>query len=184
MCGICGVVALNSKPIDTKSIKAMVDVIAHRGPDDAGYLLAQTGTQHPKGYSFHQAFTDHKFNTVSPMLPEIDSDHGQYELNKFSWNLFLGHRRLSIIDTSAAGHQPMSGVSQNQWIVYNGEIYNFQEIKKELQGIGYTFQTGTDTEVIIYSYLEWGIECINKFNGMFAFALRDKVQDKFFLVRD
>lgn len=99
-------------------------------------------------------------------------------------NICLGHRRLSIIDLSKKGHQPMSDSKKQIWIVYNGEIYNFKEIKNELIDKNYKFESGSDTEVIIYSYKEWGIDCIKKFNGMFAFALFDSRKNELFLVRD
>ena len=86
----------------------------------------------------------------------------------------LGHRRLSIIDISSAGHQPMNNKEQNIWITYNGEIYNFQELRNELIKLGYEFKSKSDTEVIIYGYEEWGIECLlSRLRGMFAFALYD-----------
>jgi len=94
----------------------------------------------------------------------------------------LGHRRLAIIDLSRAGHQPMEG--SDSVIVYNGEIYNFKLLRVELESYGYEFRSNTDTEVILHAYREWGIDCIYKFNGMFSFALWDKVNKKLFLVRD
>ncbi len=99
-------------------------------------------------------------------------------------NIGLGHRRLSIIDISNKGHQPMSDYSNEIVISYNGEIYNFKEIKKELETLGHKFSSRTDTEVVINSWKEWGESCINKFNGMFAFILYDKRVNSLFLVRD
>lgn len=96
----------------------------------------------------------------------------------------LGHRRLSIIDLSPAGHQPMSDEEGKIWIVHNGEIYNFQEIRQELEEGGYRFKSNTDTEVIIYAYKEWGIGCLQKFNGMFAFGIWDEKEKRLFLARD
>jgi asparagine synthase (glutamine-hydrolysing) len=96
----------------------------------------------------------------------------------------LAHRRLSIIDLSSAGHQPMSNLKGNLWITYNGEIYNYREIRNELSLKGYKFSSHTDTEVILYGYEEWGIDCLKKFNGMFAFAIYDSNTGKVVLVRD
>ncbi len=96
----------------------------------------------------------------------------------------LGNRRLSLLDLSSAGHQPMSAADEKVWITYNGEVYNFQEIRKELEFLGHFFRSGTDTEVILKSYLQWGVESFAKFNGMFAFALADLNLNKIFLVRD
>lgn len=99
-------------------------------------------------------------------------------------DIALGHRRLSILDLSKRGHQPMISRNGNEIIVYNGEVYNYQSIRKELIKKGYKFASNTDTEVILYAYEEWGIRCIEKFNGMFAFALYDKKNSELFLVRD
>ncbi|MCF8143859.1 MAG: asparagine synthase (glutamine-hydrolyzing) [Deltaproteobacteria bacterium] len=96
----------------------------------------------------------------------------------------LGHRRLSVIDLSAAGHQPMGTHDGRVQIVYNGEIYNFKEIRKTLKGVGHSFRTETDTEVILEAYLEWGMECLTHFVGMFAFALWDTKIGTLFLARD
>jgi len=94
----------------------------------------------------------------------------------------LGHRRLSIIDLSSAGHQPMYSRDKNFLIVFNGEIYNYREIKKELTD--YHFMSGTDTEVLLAAWQKWGVDCLPKLNGMFAFAIYDKIKQKTFLVRD
>ncbi|MBV9988000.1 MAG: asparagine synthase (glutamine-hydrolyzing) [Chitinophagaceae bacterium] len=98
----------------------------------------------------------------------------------------LGHRRLSIIDLSANANQPMTNAQGTIWLVFNGEIYNHADIRKELEKTGrYQWKTDhSDTEVIIHSFSEWGIDCIKKFRGMFAFALWDAVQQELWLVRD
>ncbi|MCS6796555.1 MAG: asparagine synthase (glutamine-hydrolyzing) [Raineya sp.] len=98
-------------------------------------------------------------------------------------NIILGHRRLAILDLSDRGKQPM--IWQNRWVItFNGEIYNFVEIKKELQKKGYQFFSDTDTEVILASYQEWGGDCLSKFNGMWAIAIWDKLTKQLFLARD
>ena len=99
-------------------------------------------------------------------------------------NVGLGHRRLSILDLSPAGHQPMVSDDQNLWVAFNGEIYNFKEIRDELEKKGHKFKSNSDTEVILKSYEEWGMESIKKYRGMFAFAIWDKRKGKLFLVRD
>ncbi len=96
----------------------------------------------------------------------------------------LGHRRLKIIDLSENGNQPMSNEDESIWLTSNGEIYNYKEIKKELLQKGHIFSSETDIEVIIHAYEEWGIDCLKKFNGMFAFALYDFRIKKLYLVRD
>jgi len=100
------------------------------------------------------------------------------------YGLGLGHRRLSILDTSPTGKQPMSDSKGKYHIVFNGEIFNFIEIRKELQSKGYEFVTQTDTEVILNAYDCWGEDCLHQFVGMFAFALWDEKNNKLFMARD
>lgn len=99
-------------------------------------------------------------------------------------SLAFGHRRLSFLDLSPLGHQPMMDADKNIVIVFNGEIYNFLELRSELQSLGVQFKSSSDTEVIIYAYLHWGKDCFAKFNGMFALALLDKGSNKLLLARD
>src|SRR4030066_584051 len=96
----------------------------------------------------------------------------------------LGHSRLSIIDLSANAHQPMSNEDGSIWITYNGEIYNFKEIRPVLEKKNHVFRSNSDTEVILHAYEEWGEQCIEKFSGMFAFAIWDDKRKKLFLARD
>ena len=95
----------------------------------------------------------------------------------------LGHRRLSIIDL-ASGHQPLFNEDRSVVVVYNGEIYNFQELARELQAKGHVFRTHCDTEVIVHAWEEWGEACVDRFRGMFAFGLWDEKQGILFLARD
>lgn len=125
-------------------------------------------------------------NTLNDML-KIQSyrgpdDRGLYFDEKNG--VHFGHNRLSIQDLSSHGHQPFVSDCGNYIIVFNGEVYNFKAIRTELEDLGYKFISNSDTEVILYSYKEWGIKCIDKFIGMFAFAILDKVEDKLVLVRD
>jgi len=156
MCGIVGVIQRNEL-IDVNTIKKMNDKIHHRGPDDEGYLIAGNYTN----------------NVSSDKIEFIESNI----------NFSFAHRRLSIQDLSTAGHQPMS-YQDRYWIVYNGEIYNFLELKSELVSLGYNFSNNTDTEVIIASYDAWKEDCLNKFNGMWSFVLYDTLEEKFFISRD
>jgi len=96
----------------------------------------------------------------------------------------LAHRRLSIIDLSDAGLQPMPNEDASLHVVFNGEIYNYVELAEELRGLGHAFRTRTDTEVILHAYEEWGQECLKRFNGMFAFAIHDAPRRRLFLARD
>ncbi|MEE4357931.1 MAG: asparagine synthase (glutamine-hydrolyzing) [Desulfococcaceae bacterium] len=96
----------------------------------------------------------------------------------------LGHRRLAILDLSPGGHQPMLTSDGACSLIYNGEIYNYQEIKKELENLGYPFLSKTDSEAVLYAYCQWGESCIEHFNGMFAFAIWDKKRQSLFIARD
>ena len=96
----------------------------------------------------------------------------------------LGHRRLSIIDLSPSGRQPMATADGRFVITYNGEVYNFRELRTELASRGHKFVSQTDSEVVLKSFAEWGIECLDRFNGMFAFAVYAKDENKVYLARD
>lgn len=96
----------------------------------------------------------------------------------------LGHRRLSILDLSSAGSQPMSYANERYWMTFNGEIYNFIEIREELKKLGYTFRGNSDSEVIMAAYCEWKEQCVERFNGMWTFAIWDKAEKSLFLSRD
>lgn len=109
-------------------------------------------------------------------------DHGFYFADDFG--LALGHRRLAILDLSAAGHQPMASKDGKIWLVFNGEIYNYLEIAAELTNQGFSFHSHCDTEVIIAAYQAWGFDCLNHFNGMFAFLLWDERKKLLWAVRD
>jgi asparagine synthase (glutamine-hydrolysing) len=135
MCGICG---FNWR--DPELAKRMTDVIAHRGPDQAGIWCDE--------------------------------------------HVSLGHRRLSIIDLSEAGRQPMPNEDDGVQVVFNGEIYNFAEIRQELEAKGHVFKSHSDTEVIIHGYEEWGFDVVHKFIGMFGIALWDSKKKRLWLVRD
>ena len=107
-------------------------------------------------------------------------DHGVATVGR----VCLGSRRLSIIDVSTAGHMPMSDASGRWWIVYNGEIYNFAAIRNELIALGHSFRSRTDTEVVLHAFIEWGAASLDRFVGMFAFAICDGESGDVFLVRD
>ena len=96
----------------------------------------------------------------------------------------LGHRRLSIIDLSEAGRQPMSNARGDVLITFNGEIYNFQHLRRELERLGHSFRTRTDTEAVIYAYEQWGSGCLAHLRGMFAFGIWDRRRRRLFLARD
>ena len=111
-------------------------------------------------------------------------DSGYEVINCQQADVGFGFRRLSIIDLSPLGHQPMHFEEAGLTIVFNGEIYNYRELKKELEGLGYTFKSGSDTEVILKSYVQWGAACVERFIGMFAIAINDSKKEKVILFRD
>src|ERR1700733_9352420 len=106
-----------------------------------------------------------------------DSVHGEVEIG-------LGNRRLAILDLSPLGHQPMNDPATGNWIVYNGEIYNFREVRVHLEQAGLRFSSLSDTEVILKAYALWGEKCLPEFRGMFAFAIWDAQQRRLFIARD
>jgi asparagine synthase (glutamine-hydrolysing) len=107
-------------------------------------------------------------------------DEGNYIEGKVA----LGHRRLSIVDLSRLGHQPMISADRRYVITFNGEIYNFQDLRSELAELGFDFRSNTDTEVILQAYATWGPECLSRFNGMWSFAIYDRVAEMIFAARD
>lgn len=111
-------------------------------------------------------------------------DGGMEFIEADGFSLGLGHRRLAIIDVSSAGHQPMNDVQTGHWITFNGEIYNFRELRCELEKNGHVFRTGTDTEVILKGYAEWGTECVRRLRGIFAFGIWDASRKRLLLARD
>src|SRR5262249_41113565 len=96
----------------------------------------------------------------------------------------LGHRRLAILDLSDRGLQPMPSADRGVWIVFNGEIYNFQELRSELEAQGHVFRTQTDTEVLLETYLQWGEDCLARLQGMYGFAIWDGRRGQLFCARD
>src|SRR6478672_10962862 len=102
----------------------------------------------------------------------------------FDGGVAFGHRRLSIIDLSSAGNQPMANETGSIVVTYNGEIYNFRELRRELESFGHQFRSHTDTEVVVHGFEQWGEQCLERFNGMFAFAVFDRTRRRLFVARD
>jgi asparagine synthase (glutamine-hydrolysing) len=171
MCGIFGVWNLDGSGVDVAAVVRATTAIRHRGPDDEGYLLINTRT----GRTELCAGSD---TTPELGLPEIS----RFASERF--DLAFGFRRLSIQDLSPAGHQPMASADKREWIIFNGEIYNYIELREELIQSGHQFHTGSDTEVILAAYRQWGEACVERFNGMFALALWDSAKRTLFLARD
>lgn len=135
-------------------------------------------------YSKNKESIENLIKMNDTMIHRGPNDHGEeiYAGQDARYRIGLAQRRLSIVDLSSKGHQPMHSPNKRVSLVFNGEIYNFKELKKELSD--YPFQSNCDTEVIIAAYLKWGIKCVDMFNGMFAIALYDREDDTLYLVRD
>jgi asparagine synthase (glutamine-hydrolysing) len=162
MCGICGFLRF-SGAVEARVMDRMAAALGHRGPDGRGVWL------------------DERVDTVRE--PSARSSSGWCSPADGA-RIGLGHTRLAVIDLSPAGHQPMSNEDGTVWITFNGEIYNFKELRDELVARGHQFRSATDTEVIIHLYEEEGEECVRRLNGMFAFALWDSRRKQLFAARD
>ena len=126
-------------------------------------------------------------STLLQRMCDVQSHRGPDSQGSEWWTRHgsgLGHRRLAILDLSPAGHQPMATPDGRHWITFNGEVYNFQEIRRELEAKGLQFRSTGDTEVILRAYEMWGAGCLNRFNGMFAFAIFDTRTGRLFAARD
>jgi asparagine synthase (glutamine-hydrolysing) len=178
MCGIIAIVSFKNHRHNLSKMDVMAKMIKHRGPDDEGFALFDINN------NCHKLFygDDTPGNVIKSGLNFAPKEKYQYSSEQFT--VGLAHRRLSIIDLTASGHQPMCDESGRYWIAYNGEIYNFREIREELKMQGYHFFSNSDTEVIIKSYMEWGKECQNRFNGMWAFTIWDTLKKELWISRD
>jgi asparagine synthase (glutamine-hydrolysing) len=169
MCGIVGIVDdfRHSVAEVRESAERMSAVVAHRGPDDWGFVILHAGQVEHRSKSCPEG------EIIS--RPEA-ADAGR--------TVILVHRRLSIIDLSSGGHQPMRTKDGRFWITYNGEIYNYKELRRELEAEGVSFRSNSDTEVLVSLYAREGVEGLRKLRGMFAFAVWDEDRRELFLARD
>lgn len=132
---------------------------------------------------FNQKSSSILLQQLTDTLHHRGPDGSSYEfIQTHNYQLGLGHRRLSIIDLSETGKQPMK--YQHLWITFNGEIYNYSEIKKELIDLNHQFIGHSDTEVILHAFEQWGISCVEKFIGMFAFMIYDTKAEEIYCIRD
>jgi len=174
MCGILALIARDG--IDAGVLAAATAAVRHRGPDDEGYVLLADGAD-PVEFGGEKNLTGLNAARLSNLARGATAPSGQ-------WQAALSHRRLSIIDLSAAGHQPMCTPDRLIWLTYNGEIYNYLELREELRQFGFKFTSDSDTEVILAAYRAWGPVCLERLNGMFAFALVDRAARRVFAARD
>jgi len=171
MCGLVAWWNRDGSRVDVEALRDAVESLRHRGPDDEGYVLINTRT----GRTVECAGEGTHASRPLPRLRDVAAE---------DFDLALGHRRLAVVDLSSAGHQPMRVDPDPNWIVYNGMIHNFIPLRQHLQARGYVFRSGTDTEVILHAYREWGEECVTRFNGMWAFVLWDQRAHRLFASRD
>ena len=165
MCDICGFIA--TPPVSASTILSMTNLARHRGPDDEGYLLLRAPDAAPELFGGPDTPAE-AYRSGAPFAPSAAMTASDQPVT-----LAFGHRRLSILDLSVLGHQPMCTNDRRYWIVYNGEIYNYSEIAEELKALGHRFLSHSDTEVILAAYATWGADSLHKLNGMFAFAIYD-----------
>jgi asparagine synthase (glutamine-hydrolysing) len=178
MCGLSALFSLEKFDV-APYIRPMNDLIRHRGPDDEGYALFMQ----KEGDKVILGGEDSPDSVYQSGLPNTPKGSIQ-EWSRHPCRFAMGHRRLSIQDLSPAGHQPMITPDGRYVLIYNGEIYNFVELREELTSFGYIFNSHTDTEVILAAYSEWGADCLKRFNGMFAFVLFDIQNEEIFAARD
>jgi asparagine synthase (glutamine-hydrolysing) len=174
MCGIVGIVDLEGRSVDAGLLRAMTDAIRHRGPDDEGYVLVQRSSGRYKHYC----------GPASPAPLHATLRHIGSAPAADGCDLGLAHRRFSIIDLSPAGHQPLFAADDSCCVVFNGEIYNYLELRELLEQQGVRFRSKSDTEVLIEAYRAWGTECFRRFNGFWALALYDFRARRLILSRD
>jgi asparagine synthase (glutamine-hydrolysing) len=160
MCGISGMVSTEGR-VDCTRLVAANAMVKYRGPDDGGYfILGAPGHSLERGASWDGGDPPDEISAA------------------------LAFRRLSILDLSEDGHQPMHDGTRRHWIIFNGEVYNYIELRAELEGLGHSFRSKTDSEVALKAYLQWGESCLSRFNGMWAFAILDALERSLFCARD
>ena len=160
MCGIAGIVSLDG--FDPQLLMQMTHLVSYRGPNGFGFAYAVLGRDS------QTEVIQNENRAPAAIAPVVG----------------LGSRRLAILDISSNGNMPMQSEDGDLCIVFNGEIYNYQEVRAQLENQGHRFRTGTDTEVILEAYRQWGEDCLQRFNGMWSFALWDRSSQRLFCARD
>ncbi len=155
MCGVAGIIRGRTADVPVGVIGKMLAAISHRGPDDEGVVFLSREVEQWR------------------VCAETEAH----------WSVALGSRRLSILDLSSSGHMPMT-YREQLWIAYNGEVYNFVELRTELEKLGYSFRSSSDTEVILAAYSAWGTECFARFRGMWGLIIFDNQRNEVILCRD
>jgi asparagine synthase (glutamine-hydrolysing) len=180
MCGIAALLNPRLLPHPAPELVVrMMDAAHYRGPDDCGMVAFQGRSATP--VVCDAAGTRAAVNDAATPASSANASPEDSRANALAC---FGHRRLSIVDLSATGHQPMSSSDSRLWITYNGEIYNYIELREELRTLGHAFATQSDTEVILAAYRQWGKGCLERFNGMFALVLLDRESRTVLAARD
>ena len=178
MCGIAGIYERRGR-VDMGRLQAMAQLMRHRGPDDQGLLLCDAASGATLTHGGPDTPAD-VFTSGLPYAPGVSRG----AVRDANWSVALLHRRLAIVDLKPSGHQPMCDGEQRCWLTYNGEVYNYPELRDELAALGHVFRSTSDTEVILAAYREWGEDCLAHFNGMFGLALWDARTRTLFCARD
>jgi asparagine synthase (glutamine-hydrolysing) len=179
MCGICGIIT-SGAGVGIDEVRTSTNAVSHRGPDDEGYVVFTADPTVAPFVAGGASTPDVVYEHDSPYTPRREES----DRPTAAPALILGHRRLSIVDLTPAGHQPMCDSDLRHWIVYNGEIYNHPALRVELEDRGHHFQSHSDTEVILAAYEQWGASCLERLDGMFAFLLYDTDTRSLLVARD
>jgi asparagine synthase (glutamine-hydrolysing) len=171
VCGFVGVAALDGRPLEVARLVEATALLRHRGPDDEGYLLAGLAEDTASARSGPDSMRGVELPPIGRSEPAAAT-------------LALGFRRLAILDRSPAGHQPMASADGRAWIAFNGELYNHGDVRAELERDGERFRGRSDTETLLAAYRRWGPGCVERFEGMWAFALWDRERRALLLSRD
>ena len=170
MCGFFGLLRLDNRAVDGTLLTRLTNLLRHRGPDDEAYLLANVQAGKAEIYRGRET-------ALGDGLPDVRNASGVADLG-------IGFRRLAIQDLSTRARQPMISADGRYVLVFNGEIYNFRELRSELEKLGVSFQTESDSEVLLEAFSAWGTECIRKLEGMWGFAIWDRSERALILSRD
>jgi len=179
MCGIAGLLYYGQREGPLDGVRLMADSMRRRGPDDEGFAIFSGSSRVPPQVLAGPDTPESVLRSHYEWCPR-----GSRSIELPPGKLALGHRRLSILDLSPGGHQPMSTPEGRYWMVYNGEVYNFADLRLELSENGVGFETRSDSEVLLKAWAHWGPGCLEKLNGMFAFAIYDREKRVLFLARD
>src|SRR5215470_16948820 len=178
MCGIGGVFSPGGAPVTSDELVAMARGMCWRGPDDEGFLL-----ENRRGERLLLGGTDSAEEIFFSQLPYTPVRPGAAKPLADAW-FGLSFRRLAILDLAPSGHQPMCDPSGRYWLLFNGEIYNYIELRDELSALGHRFLSTGDAAVILAAFTEWGEAALTRMNGMWGMAIWDSAERRLFVARD